>query len=121
MAPSFLSESQTGATPSPGMVDRHYAPGTPMRLFDSMEQLAAFEPTGRWALLYAGPEPETVERFAVPRNLSASGDLAFAAAGLFSALRELDGLGLDGIAAIKVADEGLGKAINDRLKRGSVR
>ncbi|MGB0766411.1 MAG: Sua5 family C-terminal domain-containing protein [Phycisphaeraceae bacterium] len=55
------------------------------------------------------------------RNLSASGDLAFAAAGLFSVLRELDALGLDGIAALAVTDHGLGRAINDRLRRGSAR
>lgn len=109
------------AKPSPGMVERHYAPGTAMRFFENIETLEAFEPEGRWALLYAGPPPQAIDRYAVQRNLSESGDLAFAAAGLFSALRELDGLGLDGIAAIKVAEEGLGLAINDRLKRGSAR
>ena len=109
------------AKPSPGMVDRHYAPGTVMRLFDHAEQLDKFEPVGRWALLCVGEEPGSAERFEVLRNLSASGDLAFAAAGLFSALRELDGMSLDGIAALAVPDEGLGKAINDRLKRGSAR
>jgi L-threonylcarbamoyladenylate synthase len=109
------------AKPSPGMVDRHYAPGTPMRLFDSPEALHAFDPVGQWALLCVGPEPEAAERYNVLRNLSESGDLAFAAAGLFSTLRELDGMSLDGIAAISVESEGLGRAINDRLSRGSAR
>lgn len=109
------------AKPSPGMVDRHYAPGTPMRLFESADELAGFEPEGRWGLLCVGPPPLDSERFDVLRNLSESGDLSFAAASLFSTLRELDRLRLDGIAAVKVDEEGLGRAINDRLKRGSVR
>jgi len=109
------------AKPSPGMVQRHYAPGTSMRLFESADELKAFEPEGRWALLFAGAIPNGVERFDVARNLSESGDLTFAAAALFSTLRVLDQLMLDGIAALKVPDEGLGRAINDRLKRGSER
>ncbi|MBX2853253.1 MAG: threonylcarbamoyl-AMP synthase [Phycisphaeraceae bacterium] len=117
-APSSSPGAQ--AKPSPGMVDRHYAPGTPMRLFDSLDALKSFEPAGRWALLCVGPEPEAAERFEVMRNLSESGDLAFAAARLFSTLRELDGMALDGIAALSVAREGLGRAINDRLSRGSM-
>lgn len=117
-APSSSPGAQ--AMPSPGMVDRHYAPGTLMRLFDSLDAFKAFDPVGRWALLFVGPEPEAIERFEVRRNLSESGDLAFAATRLFSTLREMDGLALDGIAALSVPNEGLGRAINDRLKRGSM-
>ncbi|MFK7788382.1 MAG: L-threonylcarbamoyladenylate synthase [Phycisphaeraceae bacterium] len=109
------------AKPAPGMVDRHYAPGTTMRYFDQRESIDSFEPTGRWALLYVGSMPDHGERYEVTRNLSDSGDLAFAAAALFSTLRELDGMGLDGIAALAVENEGLGRAINDRLQRGSTR
>lgn len=109
------------AKPAPGMVDRHYAPGTAMSYFENEESLAAFEPAGRWALLYTGPVFEHAERFEVVRNLSESSDLAFVAACLFSTLRELDGMALEGIAALAVENEneGLGRAINDRLKRGS--
>lgn len=117
--PSSSPGLEKQAKPSPGMVDRHYAPGTAMRLFEDMETLDAFEPAGRWALLYVGSTPGHAERYEVTRNLSDSGDLAFAAAALFSTLRELDGLGLDGIAALAVENQGLGRAINDRLKRGS--
>lgn len=109
------------AKPSPGMVERHYAPGTPMRLFDDADDLRRFDPNGRWGLIYVGSEHEAADRFEVLRNLSDSGDLAFAAAALFSTLRELDALSLAGIAALSVPDEGLGRAINDRLKRGSAR
>ena len=117
------SPGHTGdeAKPSPGMVERHYAPGTPMRMFVNFVDLQSFEPVGRWALLCIGPRPDSAERFEILRNLSESGDLTFAAASLFSTLRDLDRMGLDGIAALAVPDEGLGRAINDRLKRGSAR
>lgn len=114
-------ESSGQALPSPGLTERHYAPGTPMRLLASADELSSHESGGRWALVCMGPVPDGAEAFAVLRNLSDSGDLSFAAAALFSTLRELDGMGLDGIVALAVADEGIGKAINDRLKRGSAR
>jgi L-threonylcarbamoyladenylate synthase len=114
-----MDTSASAAKPAPGMVERHYAPKTPMRFMTSRDEFAAFEPVGRWAMVCLGDPPDAVERFEVLRNLSESGDLAFAAAMLFSTLRELDAMSLDGIAALSVPEEGLGRAINDRLKRGS--
>ena len=46
-------------------------------------------------------------------------DLAEAAANLFSHLRALDASGARRIAVMKVPHEGLGEAINDRLKRAA--
>lgn len=120
-SPGLAEGSDEQAKPSPGMVERHYAPGTAMRLFADADELEAFEPQGRWALLGIGSLAESAARFEIVRNLSESGDLSFAAAALFSTLRELDRMNLDGIAAIAVPSEGLGRAINDRLKRGSAR
>ncbi|MEM6258763.1 MAG: L-threonylcarbamoyladenylate synthase [Planctomycetota bacterium] len=113
------SSPGTRAKPSPGMVERHYAPATTMRVFDDAEALSGFEPAGRWGLVCSGAVPAVAQRYVVLRNLSESGDLSFVAAVLFSTLRELDGMGLDGIAALAVPDEGIGRAINDRLNRGS--
>ena len=107
--------------PSPGLTKRHYAPGTPMRLIDSPQELARLDVSGRLALLHVGPLSIDTARYRVVRNLSPAGDLSEAATRLFATLRELDALGLDGIVALKVADEGFGRAINDRLKRGSAR
>ena len=50
-------------------------------------------------------------------NLSPSGDLAEAAANLFAMLRRLDGGG--GIAVAPIPERGLGRAINDRLRRAA--
>jgi L-threonylcarbamoyladenylate synthase len=52
-------------------------------------------------------------------NLSAAGDLTEAAANLFAALRTLDAAGATAIAAMPVPEEGLGEAINDRLRRAA--
>lgn len=54
-------------------------------------------------------------------SISPTGDLREAAANLFGALRRLDGWGLDAIWAASVPDAGLGRAINDRLRRASQR
>jgi L-threonylcarbamoyladenylate synthase len=54
------------------------------------------------------------------RVLSPTGDLSVAAQNLFSSLRELDGLNVQFILAEEVPDTGLGRAINDRLRRASV-
>ena len=52
-------------------------------------------------------------------NLSPSGDLAEAAANLFSLLRAADARTPSGIAIAPVPTEGLGEAINDRLARAA--
>ncbi len=53
-------------------------------------------------------------------NLSAGGDLDEAAANLFGHLRALDASGARGIAVMPIPDDGLGEAINDRLRRAAV-
>jgi len=53
-------------------------------------------------------------------NLSANGDLDEAAANLFGYLRALDAKGAHTIAVMPIPDEGLGEAINDRLRRAAV-
>jgi L-threonylcarbamoyladenylate synthase len=52
-------------------------------------------------------------------SLSLSGDLREAAANLFRLLREADRARPVGIAVAPIPVEGLGEAINDRLKRAA--
>jgi L-threonylcarbamoyladenylate synthase len=101
------------ARPSPGMLLSHYAPGLPVRL--EAREVAPDE-----ALLAFGPAlPGT----RVVWQLSESGDVVEAASRLFAGLRWLDAegarLGLNGIAAMPVPEQGLGAAINDRLRRAA--
>ncbi len=53
-------------------------------------------------------------------NISPKGDLKEAASNLFAMLRSLDKSGASRIAVMPIPDEGLGEAINDRLRRASV-
>ena len=52
-------------------------------------------------------------------NLSKNGNLNEAAQNLFSMLHKLEKLKVRKIAVSSIPDTGLGKAINDRLKRAS--
>ena len=88
---------------SPGMLLRHYAPDSPLRM-----EAAAARP-GEAMLGFGAVDGDL--------NLSPSGDLAEAAANLFAMLRRLDGGG--GIAVAPIPDRGLGRAINDRLRRAA--
>ena len=105
---------EQGRPRGPGMLASHYAPDLPLRL-DATE-LRAGE-----ALLAFGPHP--LAGAALSFNLSAAGNLEEAAAQLFTALRRLDRdgrrKGLIGIAAMPIPDRGLGRAINDRLRRAA--
>ena len=98
-----------GAPKSPGRLASHYAPAAPLR----MNATAVRD--GEALLAFGASAPAA----RLARNLSASGDLAEAAANFFSMLRELDAPGVAGIAAMPVPERGLGLAINDRLRRAA--
>jgi L-threonylcarbamoyladenylate synthase len=63
--------------------------------------------------------PDAPPGFAEILWLSRSGDLAEAAANLFAMLRQLDRPAFTGIAVTPIPDHGLGRAINDRLRRAA--
>ncbi|RDD60694.1 L-threonylcarbamoyladenylate synthase [Ferruginivarius sediminum] len=107
-----LAEKGDAAGPagSPGRLASHYAPGCPLRL-----NATRAEPDE--GLLAFGPDVPAGA--AVTCNLSPSGDLREAAARLFACLHELDRPELTAIAAMPIPEEGLGAAINDRLRRAA--
>ena len=102
-----------GILRSPGQMSSHYAPSLPVRLN------ATSAANGEGVLAF-GP-------FAVGSGpvfqLSETRDLIEAASRLFDGLRWLDDEGervaLSGIAAMPIPDVGLGRAINDRLRRAA--
>lgn len=109
---AVAAENATNASDapaSPGMLESHYAPAAGIRLnittVDPNESLLSF---GRHSL--SGMRAE--------QNLSPSGDLREAAANLFAMMRLLD-RDADTIAVMPIPDEGLGHAINDRLRRAA--
>ena len=103
--------------PSPGRLLRHYATRTPLVIADLEEPPPR---DGRVGLLTLTARPDD-QHYAAVEVLSPREDLAEAAANLFAAMRRLDARGLDQIVARLVPDVGLGRAINDRLRRASRR
>jgi L-threonylcarbamoyladenylate synthase len=101
-----LSDAEADARRSPGRLARHYAPNLPLRL-------NVTEPRAGEVWLGFGLDG------AEPFNLSREGDLAEAAANLFAYLRAADRSSASGIAVAPIPDEGLGEAINDRLRRAA--
>jgi L-threonylcarbamoyladenylate synthase len=97
---------------APGMLAQHYAPAAVLRL-DARDVRP-----GEALLAFGLPLPPGSDKAAAVINLSEHGDLVEAAARLFSALRELDRVA-GKIAVMLILDEGLGEAINDRLRRGA--
>ncbi len=73
------------------------------------------QPKAGEAWLAFGPAPDGPGVF----NLSPGGDLAEAAANLFAFLRAADALAPAAIAVAPIPEEGLGEAINDRLRRAA--
>lgn len=97
---------------SPGQLASHYAPKAGVRMNATSLNLSE-------ALLAFGPAPP---RHSGPVfNLSPTGDLIEAAANLFAALRALDQLGVAMIAVMPIPENGLGEAINDRLRRAAIK
>ncbi|MFW5682750.1 MAG: L-threonylcarbamoyladenylate synthase [Phycisphaeraceae bacterium] len=111
---------------SPGMLEKHYAPATPLHVCDRVDaeqcellRREGFARIGVLALTAAERMPKSA--VAQRRILSEKGDLTEAAANLFAAMRELDNAELDMILAERMPQRDLGRAINDRLDRASRR
>ncbi len=110
----LTSSSQPDA---PGMLSSHYNPGKKLLLGD-VEHLLMLYPKKKVGLLTFCDDytfPNIVRKV----MLSEKGDLKEAARNLFAALRSFDTPEIDLIIAERVPDTGLGRAINDRLKRAA--
>jgi len=103
---------------APGSLPRHYAPRTPLFLVNGADEVPLEDRAGAAALLFA---KRGISGFSTVKALSEHGDMREAAANLFSALAQLDVAGTSAIYAERAPETGLGRAINDRLKRASAR
>lgn len=90
---------------APGQLARHYSPGKPLRL--------GAEAAGAGEFLIGFGE------IAGDRSLSPAGDLAEAAARLYACLHAAAAAPQPRIAVAPIPDEGIGAAINDRLRRAA--
>ncbi len=101
--------ARAGRPNAPGQLDSHYAPAARLRLNADRP-----EPGEVWIGFGPAMAADTL-------NLSPAGDLVEAAANLFHYLRAADDRAGPGgrIAAAPVPETGLGRAINDRLRRAA--
>lgn len=103
----------------PGSMLSHYAP-TRRLVIDDVDKYAL-----EWGAEKVGYLGWNKEATGVPENnqiiLSRSGNLTEAARKLFSAMHQLDKMDIKIIVAATFPDYGLGKAINDRLRRAAAK
>jgi L-threonylcarbamoyladenylate synthase len=100
-----VDQSPATHVEAPGQLASHYAPAKPLRL-DAPTARA-----GEWLIGFSGVAGDD--------NLSADGDLIEAASRLFDCLHRADSAPPPRIAVAPIPDQGLGTAINDRLRRAA--
>ena len=94
---------------SPGLLKRHYSPGIPI-------ELNCKKTDGKAAFIVFGKKYKKTKNVF---NLSRSGSLKEAAKNLYKTLRKIKNLKYKKINVIKIPNQNIGIAINDRLKRSS--
>ncbi len=115
IGPIQLPTTESERAVAPGQLPSHYAPRTPLRLFNGQPSFTSGQRVGLLCLR----SPRDHAPWTAIEVLSARGDLKEAATRLFAAMRRLDALDLDLILAESVSETGLGRAIMDRLRRAS--
>jgi len=104
---------------APGMMDSHYSPLTSIKVGDIDRMIDDHKDKTIGILSFDKYYDNVVKSHQFV--LSEKSDLSEAATRLFTGLRQLDALNLQLILTEYVPDEGLGRAINDRLKRAAAK
>ncbi len=99
---------------APGMLLSHYAPRKRVIVGDVRDLMRTHASKRIGVITFVDDHGAAINEV-----LSPSGDLHEAARGLFAALRRLDTSNAELILAEVFPEEGLGRAINDRLRRAS--
>lgn len=125
LAPGVELFDRVSSSPrAPGQLPSHYAPRRPLRVAGA-GRLHEAQPSGRAAALCFGEEARRrcEERgvFARVVDLSPGRDPIEAAAALFDRLHSLDLGDWDELWAERLPEEGLGRAVNDRLNKAAAK
>lgn len=113
-----VNEHSNSQPQAPGMLKKHYSPKTSLVIGHINTLLDKHQEKRIGILSFQKSYNET--HYSKQIVLSPKGDLAEAAKNLFTALRELDNSPLDIIISELLPEQGLGVAINDRIKRAAV-
>jgi len=113
-------QQNTSSNPNaPGQLKSHYSPAKKMMLGNLPALIKQFRTVRVGVLSFQHPVPGVDASDQI--ILSHSGNLDEAAQHLFASLRTLDKKEVDIILAEEAPDVGLGKAINDRLRRAAAK
>lgn len=130
LGPADRAAQASGVARSPGQMERHYAPRTPLTVFDAVDAAgrkrvlvaarAALAQGLRVGALVPDDEAPALRSLGVVvESLGPAGALAEHTRRLYAALRALDGQGCDRLLAHSFPPEGLGLALCDRLRRAA--
>lgn len=109
-----VNKSSSSRPSAPGMLSSHYSPSKKLILGDIPSLVKKYGNQKKGVLSFTEKYPSCVNFV-----LSESGSLTEAATKLFSGLRWFDSQDVELILAELLPEEGLGRAINDRLRRAS--
>lgn len=113
---SVIVKTNNSSNPqAPGMLKSHYSPGRKLIIGNITKNLSE-ENAKRVGVISFSKSYGIKNEFI----LSQSGDLNEAARNIFKALRQMDKPEIEVIYTEYLPEEGLGRAINDRLRRASV-
>lgn len=112
-----IVKSQKKKTATSGMEKHHYAPKTPLHYFDKKTSVKPLENLG--FIFFQELHPEVSDKNKI--ILSKSGNLVEAASKLYSSIIDMDKRNFHAIYVEQLPDEGLGKTMNDRLNRATLK
>ena len=111
----IVQNSQGGNPNVPGQLDSHYAPKKKFIIGELDDLLLKYSNSKIGILSFSKIYSNSIKNIVLSKN----GDVNEAAENFFSALRTLDTEDIDLILGEYVPKKGIGKAINDRLKRAT--
>lgn len=119
---TYLLQQRSNAEESivaPGMIKRHYAPNTPLKIVDSIEKhLEEFGSKNKIGVIYPA-HTKPYQLAAQTIALSREGDLNEIAEKLYAAFHQLDKQNLDYLVIERFENIGLGRTLNDKITRAS--
>ena len=110
-----VNVSSSSQPQAPGQLQKHYAPDKRFFLGKAGDLIKKHGLKNPGILSFKSTETPREHELVLSHN----GDLHEAARNLFGMLRQLDGWDVDAVIAEEVPDYGLGRAINDRLRRAA--
>ena len=113
--PESKQEHSPPGPQAPGMLESHYSPSKPFYLFNA-DLLSRIDPSRAGYIRFVREAPEG---FARVLSLSPSGDMREYATRIFAAMHELEAADVEVIVAEPIAEEGIGIAIMDRLRKAA--